>query len=47
MQDTVNWKFITKIEDDHEAAEFFMVSTRNWINRIYFYFIFIILFSVT
>jgi hypothetical protein len=34
MEDTVNWKFQTKLEDDHEAAEFFMSSTKNWIKCI-------------
>lgn len=37
MEDTVNWKFQAKTDDDHEVAEFFMTSARNWINYIFFF----------
>lgn len=39
MEDTVNWKFQSKSEDDHEVAELFMASAKQWINWITFLFI--------
>eukprot|EP01111_Echinosteliopsis_oligospora_P006436 TRINITY_DN2057_c0_g1_i1.p1 TRINITY_DN2057_c0_g1~~TRINITY_DN2057_c0_g1_i1.p1 ORF type:complete len:130 (-),score=25.51 TRINITY_DN2057_c0_g1_i1:51-440(-) len=31
MDDTVAWKFQTKVDDDHDVADFFMDSVRKWI----------------